>query len=98
MYIRNICCTYKEYAKKGNRWRLVTKSNSYVDSIFIDNMLNSSFYFTSMGGQQDISLDMNRRFGLVVSKISSISFCGEVKKTFIFNYNNAKGGNINEEV
>lgn len=90
MFIHNILCSYTEYRRKGDSWDLKVKSETDVDSNFIQNMLDASYYFTSMGGTQEIDLKRNRRFGMQVSSITCISFCGQVKKEFIFNYNNAK--------
>ena len=90
MYITNILCRYVEYKKEGDTWYLVSKNEVNTDSIFIKNMLEATKYFTSMGGTHDIEFKRNRRFGMQVSKITCISFCGNVKKEFVFDYNNAK--------
>lgn len=90
MFITNILCDYVEYRKEGDIWSLTNKSSVFTDSNFISNMLESNKYFTSMGGTQDIDFKKNRRFGMQVSKITCISFCGKVRKEFVFSYNNAK--------
>lgn len=90
MYIVNILCSYKEYRRKGEKWVFYTENASTVDSIFIQNMVDASSYFTSMGGTQEINMKNNRRFGMQVSCITCISFCGGIRKEFVFNYNNAK--------
>lgn len=88
--IYNILCKYKEYRKNNGVWDLFKESESCVDERFIKNMLESGYYFTSMGGTQDVKMKRNRRFGMQVNSITCISFCGSVKKEFVFNYNNAK--------
>lgn len=90
MYIYDILCNYTEYRKRDNIWELKIKSDTEVDSKFIQNIVDARKYFISMGGTQDIKRKPNRRFGMQVSSITCISFCGSVKKEFIFNYNNAK--------
>ena len=90
MYIYNILCNCVEYKKNNDDWSFAGKSNSYVDSCFIRNMLEANNYFVSLGGSQDIDFKRTRRLGMQVSKITCISFCGDVKKEFSFSYDNAK--------
>lgn len=90
MYIYNIQCDYTEYRKLDTEWELYTKSKTIVDTNFIQNMVAAGSYFRSMGGTQDLEMKRNRRFGMQVSSITCISFCGSIRKEFVFNYNNAK--------
>lgn len=91
MYISDILCSYKEYRRNGDSWYLSCSNSSFVDSNFIQNMVDAGYYFTSMGGYQDVRMRSNRRFGVQVIKVTCVSFCGHVRKVFTFNYDNARG-------
>lgn len=93
MFIYDILCEYLEYRRNGASWELRVSSKVMVDSTFIQNMIEAGYYFTSMGGVQEVDMKKNRRFGMQVSSITCVSFCGEIKKKFSFNYNNAKSIN-----
>ena len=91
--IQGVICAYKEYRlQEDGKWHLYSKSNYETDAQAIDNMHQSNMYFTKLGGYMKEYYKHNRRFGLVVDKIVSVSFCGKVKKIFDFNYNSAVGG------
>ena len=91
MQVIKIICDYKEYRLQDNKnWILTATNKSYVDSGFINNIINSCVYFSNMGGYMARDFKHNRRFGLVCSKIVSVSFCGKVKKIMVFNYNQAQ--------
>lgn len=53
-------------------------------------MIDSSTYFSHLGGYMNIEHKPNRRFGLVPTKIVCVLICGAVKKVFTFNYNQAR--------
>lgn len=90
MYIYNIQCGYTEYRRYNNKWKLFQLAETTVDSNFIENMLEAGQYFVDMGGTQEVHSKKNRRFGVQVISITCISFCGSIRKEFVFNYNNAK--------
>lgn len=88
--IINIKCDYKEYRYVNNVWKLYANEVYQVNSMYLNNMLESSSYFTDLGGYMNIEQQRNRRFGLVISKVVSVSICGSIKKIFSFNYNQAR--------
>ena len=90
VFIRGILCRYKEYRLKNGHWILTSDSVFDSNSEFIENMVNSSSYFATLGGSMSIEHKQNRRFGLVPSKIVCVSICGAIKKVFMFNYNQAQ--------
>lgn len=90
MYIFNISCKYMEYEKGNDKWNLKVESTTKVDSSYIQSILDAGYYFTSMGGTQEIDMKYSRRFGMQVSKITCISSCGVVKKVLMFDYSSAK--------
>lgn len=86
----NISCKYKEYRLVGNKWIRVATGDFRTDSSFINNILESSSYFSSLGGTVYTDYSKNRRFGLVPNKISCLSICGTVKKIYVFKYDQAQ--------
>ena len=83
--MKGILCDYKEYRLKEDNWYLFSRSEYEVDMNFINNMLDSSLYFSKLGGYMNIQY-RNSKFGCVVNKIVSISICGSVKKVLSFRY------------
>lgn len=90
MQISGILCSYKEYRRGSLGFVKTCESEFEVNSYYIQNMIDSSTYFSHLGGYMNIEHKPNRRFGLVPTKIVCISICGTVKKVFTFNYNQAR--------
>lgn len=90
MQISGILCNYKEYQRGSSGIIKTCESEFEVDDFYIQNMIESSTYFSHLGGYMDIEHKPNRRFGLVPTKIVCVSICGAVKKVFTFNYNQAR--------
>lgn len=90
MQISGILCNYKEYRRGSSDIIKVCESEFEVNDIYIKNMIESSTYFSQLGGYMNIEQKPNRRFGLVPTKIVCISICGAIKKVFTFNYNQAR--------
>ena len=89
-YITNIVCTCKEYRLCNGKWNKNSTSVYGVDSSSLNSMLESSSYFTNLGGYMSVYYYRNRRFGIVPNKVVCISVCGLIKKVFSFNYNQAR--------
>lgn len=85
MQVEDIICTYKEY-RRGSSGFVKTAESSFK----VNNMIESSTYFSQLGGYMNIEQKPNRRFGLVQTKIVCVSICGAIKKVFTFNYNQAR--------
>lgn len=90
MQISGILCNYKEYRRGSSCIIKTCESEFEVDTFYIQNMIESSTYFSHLGGYMNIEHKPNRRFGLVPTKIVCVSICGAVKKVFTFNYNQAR--------
>lgn len=90
MQISGIICNYKEYRMGSSGFVKTCESEFEVNSYYIQNMIDSSTYFSNLGGYMNIEHKPNRRFGLVPTKIVCISTYGVVKKVFTFNYNQAR--------
>lgn len=88
--ICNIFCNCKEYHLINSDWVLFTECTYNSNSGFINNMVTSSRYFAKCGGIMDIEYNKNRRFGLVPTRIISVSVCKTIKKVYMFNYNQAQ--------
>lgn len=88
--IINISCTYKEYRLISNKWVKTAQHNYFCGSRQIEMMQECAPYYAQLGGYMTINHKNNRRFGLVVDKIVSVSICRCVKKVFMFNYNLAQ--------
>lgn len=84
-----ILCNYKEYRFNKNKWVLIESNSFNVDLSFINNMINSSRYFSQLGGYMNLQWGRNRRFGNVLKKVVSVSICGTVKKIYCFDYSRA---------
>lgn len=89
--MNDIICSYIEYRKDicGN-WQLFGKTEFPVHESSIKNLVDSSSYYPELGGYMNIKCEKNRRLGLVVTKVVSISICNTVKKIFIFDYSKVK--------
>lgn len=90
MQISGIICNYKEYRMGSSGFVKTCESEFEVNSYYIQNMIDSSTYFSNLGGYMNIEHKPNRRFGLVPTKIVCVSICGAIKKVFTFNYNQAR--------
>ena len=90
MQISGILCSYKEYRRGSSGFVKTCESEFEVNSYYIQNMIDSSTYFSNLGGYMNIEHKPNRRFGLVPTKIVCVSICGAIKKVFTFNYNQAR--------
>lgn len=90
MQINNIICNYKEYRRGSNNFVKTVDTSFEVNDTYIKNMVESSTYFSQLGGYMHIEQKPNRRFGLVPTKIVCVSICGAIKKVFTFNYNQAR--------
>lgn len=90
MQINNIICNYKEYRRGSSNFVKTVDTSFEVNDIYIKNMIESSTYFSQLGGYMNIEQKPNRRFGLVPTKIVCVSICGAIKKVFTFNYNQAR--------
>lgn len=88
--ITDISCKYKEYRYINGNWVVTMDSVFTTDISSINNMIDSSVYFSRLGGYMDIEHKQNRRFGLVPSKIVCVSICKTIKKVYSFNYNQAQ--------
>lgn len=90
MQVEDIICTYKEYWRGSSGFVKTAESSFKVNNMYINNMIESSTYFSQLGGYMNIEQKPNRRFGLVPTKIVCVSICGAIKKVFTFNYNQAR--------
>lgn len=90
MQVEDIICTYKEYLRGSSGFVKTAESSFKVNNMYINNMIESSTYFSQLGGYMNIEQKPNRRFGLVPTKIVCVSICGAIKKVFTFNYNQAR--------
>lgn len=91
--IGNIAVTHKEYRATNitdNTWVRTQDIHYWVSSNQIQNMIDSQSYFTQLGGKMYWSYKINKRFGLIPTKVVVVSFCGRIKKVLTFNYSNAK--------
>ena len=88
--LSDIHCSFVEYQLRGDSWSLISKSDFSVDFRFIENMVNSKSYFEKLGGYMSIDIKPNRRFGMCVSKVVSVSICRSIKRIYKFNYNQAR--------
>lgn len=87
----DIHCSFVEYRLNDNSNWVITDKVSYdVDMNFIRNMVNSKPFFEKIGGHMSIDMKKNRRFGICVSKIVSVSICSSIKRIYSFNYNQAR--------
>lgn len=87
----DIRCNLLEYRLNDNsKWTLTEKASYEVDGSFIRNMVNSKVFFESNGGTMSIEMKSNKRFGVCISKIVSVSMCNEIKRIYSFNYSQAK--------
>ena len=91
--IGNIAVTHKEYRATNitdNTWVRTQDIHYWVSSKQIQNMIDSQSYFAQLGGKMYWSYKINKRFGLIPTKVVVVSFCGRIKKVLTFNYANAK--------
>lgn len=79
--MNSILCNYKEYRLINGKWHLEATSSYDVNESFVMGMVDSSAYFSRLGGYMYI----NYAFDKVV-KIVSISICKTIKKVFYFSY------------
>lgn len=86
----NIKCRYLEYKYTGGSWSKIEDTLFPVVSNSINNMLSCMEHYVKLGGSMTVSHKLNRRFGLLVSKVVSVSICGTVRKIYFFNYDNAR--------
>lgn len=87
----DIHCSFVEYRLNDNsNWVITDKASYDVDIKFIKNMVNSKPFFEKIGGCMSIDMKKNRRFGMCVSKIVSVSICKSIKRIYSFNYNQAR--------
>lgn len=88
--IKGISCSYKEYRLTNGKWHGVASEVFTTNSDFINNMIEASNYFSQLGGKFFVDCKSNRRFGVVPTKLVSISICGKTKKVYSLNYNQAQ--------
>lgn len=88
--IGNIMCRYKEFRLVNGKWTQYLEDRYYTTNRLIINMVQSSSYFSKLGGYMSVDYDSNRRFGLTPVKVVCVSICKTIKKVYCFNYNDAQ--------
>ena len=80
MQISGILCSYKEYRRGSLGFVKTCESEFEVNSYYIQNMIDSSTYFSHLGGYMNIEHKPNRRFGLVPTKLFVFQYVEQLKK------------------
>lgn len=85
--IYNIKCICKEYTIQSNEWKETDYGESVIPYSVIDNMVESRGYFE---GKMRIDTKNSRKLGNVVSYISSQPKNYPKKRTYQFDYSEAR--------